>query len=282
MTKYSTQALKNKAFLLAVSQGLIEGHMLLSKFAHCAVLGPDWSTIRTDTDPGEPAATPLYIYPSTAETVTVSSDDVRDTNGGAGAQGVSVYGCGGEYNLQRQLSIPLSGQTPVALTAQYLRFYRGKIVNPTPVLNDQRQNLGNVYIGSGTVTDGVPANIYAHIGTEEGLGYNQTLMSQSFIPAGYTGFMVRAQAVVPQGKQVELTFAMREFGQVFNTTGHVLLFEQNYPREYPMYPPISEKTDIEIRGISSASGTEVSVEYDILLVKGGFENDGFATGRGWI
>jgi hypothetical protein len=90
----------------------------------------------------------VYAYPASAIPMTISS-----SNAGTNAV-VSIVGLGAGYVEQTEL-ITLNGQTPVTTANSYLR------INGMSALTGTVAD--SIYLGTGTVTSGVPATVYARI-----------------------------------------------------------------------------------------------------------------------
>lgn len=106
-------------------------------------------------------------YLSAATSMTISSgstDDVATT--GTGAWTVTVYGLtvSGSNWVETKETVSLNGQTGVALTNDYIRIYRAFV----KTAGTGNVNAGAIYIGSGTITTGVPANVYGQIRAGKG------------------------------------------------------------------------------------------------------------------
>jgi hypothetical protein len=115
-----------------------------------------------------------YSYPAAAATMTVSSSSAADTSTGTGARTVRVFGLNSSYQEVIQ-DVTLTGQTGVAMSTDLIRVYRAYAIT----VGSGGVNAGDVWVGTGTVTNGVPANKYAGILT----GNGQTLMAIYTIPA---------------------------------------------------------------------------------------------------
>ncbi len=104
--------------------------------------------------------------------MTISSSSANDTEVGTGARTIKVFGlvenADGDW-VETSESKNLDGQTAVNLTNSYIRVYRAYLTGT----GSGDVNAGTIYVGSGTVTSGVPANVYAQI--QPGIG--QTLMA---------------------------------------------------------------------------------------------------------
>lgn len=245
-------------FELQVSRGQITMHSTVYKFGYSTVIDgtlyPIWNV----------AANRVYL--TTAATMKVSSSSANDTSpSGTGAHIVLVEGLDQNYNPISEY-ITLTGQTAVNTTKSYLRV-TGITVTDRGVNGG---NVGTIYVGTGTVTSGVPAVIHEVVPP----GFNKEASGVYTVPAGYTaylrvgglsgqdngaGYMTGRLVVSNQGSPF-VTSAVTVF-----TTGQV-----NYDFPYPVAIP--EKSDIEARAVSSSGTNTVSSYFGMILIK----NDGQA------
>jgi len=208
----------------------------------------------------------LYSYLSAATVLKVSSSSTDDTSAGTGARTVQLFGLDGDYNEISEV-VTLNGQTAVNTTQSYLRINR-MIVRSA---GSGGANAGIIYAGTGTVTTGVPANIYA---TVNGDGTNQTLMAIWTVPAGYTGYLM--QYDVSNGTTsntpavCKLLLVARPYGEVFQSKD-VKSLTTGMHIENSLVVPIqfSEKTDIEVRAVSSSASVtfDISASLEIIYIK---------------
>ena len=208
----------------------------------------------------------LYSYLSAATVLTVSSSSTNDTSAGTGARTVELFGLDGDYNEISEV-VTLNGQTAVNTTQSYLRINR-MIVRSA---GSGGANAGIIYAGTGTVTTGVPANIYATI---NGDGTNQTLMALWTIPAGYTGYLM--QYDVSNGTTsntpavCKLLLVARPYGEVFQTKDIKSLTTGMHIENTLIIPvEFAEKTDIEVRAVSSSNSVtfDISAAFEMLYIK---------------
>jgi uncharacterized protein YrzB (UPF0473 family) len=129
-----------------------------------------------------------YSYLSSATILKISSSDTNDDDGDNGARTVLVQGLDTHYNEIEEI-VTLDGQNAVNTSKKYLRVF---------------DNEGIIYAGTGTITLGVPANIYAEIPAQ----YNQTMMAVYTIPNNKTGYMTLfyAQPDDSKGFQTQLKY----------------------------------------------------------------------------
>lgn len=218
-------------------------HRAIFKFGYNTSIGTTEATV---WDQGG-----IYTYLLSASVLKLSSSDNSDTST------VVIYGLDENWNEISE-TIVLTGQTAVNTANSYIRIYRGTVISGQP--------LGNIYAGTGTVTAGVPANIFMKILATE----NQTLMAVWSVPAGYTGYIY--QVSISSGsslanKYIISRLKVREFGEVFRT--RLVLAQHNttttFDKAYPTIVP--EKSDIEIRAESSSGTDNVSATFTVVYVK---------------
>jgi len=250
----------SEPFELQVARGQVAYHESVYKFGNNAAVANVTETIWQQGG--------LYSYLSAASVLKVSSSSANDTSAGTGARTVELFGLDGDYNEINEL-VTLNGQTAVNTTQSYLRINR-MIVRSA---GSGGYNAGVIYAGTGTVTAGVPANIYATI---NGDGTNQTLMALWTVPAGYTGYLM--QYDVSNGTTsntpavCKLTLVARPYGEVFQSKD-VKSLTTGMHIENSLVVPVkfTEKTDIEVRAVSSSASVifDISAAFEIIYIKNG-------------
>jgi len=194
----------------------------------------------------------VYAYPASATTMTISSSNAT-TNAV-----VSIVGLGAGYVEQTEL-ITLNGQTPVTTAKSYLR------INGMSALSGTIAD--SIYLGTGTVTAGVPATVYARIIN----GNNRTEAGIYTVPAGYELYF--DHGTVSHGSDSSNAFITARLmyrlpGLLFQTGAKVTLNNIfiHFPCEYPLLLPAG--SDIETRGICSKQQLNaVATSFQGLLVK---------------
>ena len=250
----------SEPFELQVARGQVAYHESVYKFGNNAAVANVTETIWQQGG--------LYSYLSAASVLKVSSSSANDTSAGTGARTVELFGLDGDYNEINEV-VTLNGQTAVNSTQSYLRINR-MIVRSA---GSGGYNAGVIYAGTGTVTTGVPANIYATI---NGDGTNQTLMALWTVPAGYTGYLM--QYDVSNGTTsntpavCKLTLVARPYGEVFQSKD-VKSLTTGMHIENTLIVPVkfTEKTDIEVRAVSSSASVtfDISAAFEIIYIKNG-------------
>ncbi len=204
------------------------------------------------------SGTNIYTYPSDVTAMTISSDDVADDVAGAGALTAKVWGLDGDWAIVEQTAT-LTGKTEVALPTSLRRVYRIEVLTA----GGNGANVGDLYVGSGTVTDGVPANIFARVDPDE----NQTLMSPYTVPAGKHGVVTAIYASVGGNKNISLKLVVRKPGEVFRVRRHdearTAIIDHKLDLPITGIPAMS---DIEIRVLIDSGNQDLSAAYDLLLI----------------
>lgn len=201
----------------------------------------------------------LYSYLTAATTLKLSSSSADDAAAGTGARVVTIYGLDADFN-EIQEDLGLNGQTAVSTVKEYLRVYRVAVITA----GSGSENAGDIYIGNGTVTAGVPADKYAKIST----GNNQTLMAMMTVPAGKRMIIPQWYANVGQGKECVIDAVVRDAnnGNIFQLKQRRMLYQNGLtmPQEVPFV--FEEKHDLEIRVFSSVGGVEVAAGFDYIMI----------------
>ena len=248
-----TQYGKNELFELQVARGQIQGHKNVTVFG----FNPDVDTTQVSVWP----LPSLITFPAAALQMTVSSTSANDTSAGTGARTVVVQGLDANYNEVTE-TVTMNGQTAVTMSTALLR------VNYAYVATAGSGNsaAGDIYIGTGTVTAGVPATVYDIIKFD----YNNTTTGSYTVPANYTAYV--SQGLFSAGQaggsnQVQGRLLTRGTNNIRMTAALTTLNNgvANYVFEYPLAVP--EKTTIEATAIGSANNNGVSSMFIVLLVK---------------
>ena len=250
---------QTEPFHLQVAQGQIAYHEHIYKFGQNAVVGNSVETIWQQGG--------LYSYPPSATTMTVSSSDTNDTSAGTGSRTVQISGLDGSYNEVSE-TITMNGQTAVTTSNSYLRVNRALILTA----GSGGANAGIVYVGTGTVTSGVPANVYTTI---NGDGTNQSLQAFWTVPANYNAYIHQTNISTGNSSNtpavLKTLLVARPHGGVFNTKEIIVLTDGNHLENYSFPITLTEKTDIEFRAQSSSASVnfDVSASMSILYVRMG-------------
>lgn len=245
----------SEPFELQVSRGHVAFHKTQFKFGFNADID---NTLETVWSRGG-----LYSYLSAASVIKVSSSSTSDTSSGTGARTVTISGLDANYDEISE-TVTLNGQTAVNTTNSFLRVFR-LLVNTA---GSGGQNAGVVYAGTGSVSSGVPANVYGAIE----IGDNQSLMGFWTVPRGYTAYLMQVDVTVNTevaNKYGTVSICARPEGGVFNVKDKFVMSQDVYHQEFTFPLKFEEKTDFEVRAIASSSNADlaVSVGLDIVYIE---------------
>jgi hypothetical protein len=241
-------------FELQVSRGQIQGHKTLFKFGNNADINGSLETIWSHGG--------LYAYPAAATAMKVSSSSADDDASGTGARTVVVSGLDQNYNEASE-TVELDGQTEVLTTTTFIRVFRAYVATA----GSGGTAAGTIYVGTGTVTAGVPATVYAEIA----LGENQTTMALWTVPAGYTLYITGGTFSAASNNAAQYVlgkFVVRSFGGVFRNAADITVNSNVFHYDWEIPLAIPEKSDIEARGIAlSGSNFYVTAAFEGIYIK---------------
>ena len=225
---------KLHGFELEVSEGAITGHTFMAKFGYNPDVGNASETV---WDFGG-----LYPWQSVARVLDVQSDSGSDT--------MTMRILGLDVNFVEIFEdVVLTGLTTATTTQEFLRVYRMFLIN------GNGGNVGNITVESNSV-------VIAHIEA----GRSQTLMSVYTIPAGKKGYIYQGNASVGEGKDVTIEMYVRIPGGPFLISHVAQVYQTAYrfPFSFPL--PLPARSDIDVRAKSTAVGTPISINFDVLLI----------------
>jgi hypothetical protein len=248
-----TQYGKNEVFGLQVSRGQIQGHTAVIVFGY----NPDVDTAEESVWP-DGGTVP---HPTVASVLKVSSSSANDTSAGTGARTVHIEGLNGDYAVVSE-TVTLNGQTAVNTVNSYLYVNAFYVVT----VGSGGVNAGDINVGTGVVTAGVPAVLYDIIAT----GYNNRTTGHYCVPAGYTAYMVQGLFSAGQASgTTAVTGFLKQHGpdgilrvgavSTVNNSAADYLFETPYM--------IPEKNCVGASAIGAASNNAVSSYFNIILIK---------------
>ena len=250
MSKYHTVSSlrRSEDIPLAIARGRVSGH-------HVVTINGSVVTDTNDSTVWNNGG--IYVYPSAATTMTVSSSSVNDVSTSSGASVVFVSGLDANYNSISEY-ITMNGQSAVSTTKSYLRINGMNVVSGSA-------NEGNIYIGTGAVTSGVPATIYGEIVT----GYVNSLQSFYTVPANHDAYIYYgslASGTTASNKYVIGKLMVRPFGGVMGAVMRTTLATGINSFQFPMPLRVSSKSDIEARARSSSGTDDVASIVQLVLV----------------
>jgi len=239
-------------FELQVARGQIQAHSVVTIAGYNSDVDTAWEMI-----------TPVgnLSYPAAALQMTVSSADADDTSAGTGARTVLITGLDANYAVISE-TVTMNGQTAVTTTNSFLRINAMLVTTAGTSL----ANEGIIYIGSGTVTSGVPATIYNVIAA----GFNNSTSSQYTVPAGFTGYLAVARIGLAQDAGTTLITARTRFVGTngIALTGPVIVTNNGISTiDFPYPIAIAEKTRIQGEAIGGAADNEAAGFFELVLIK---------------
>ena len=241
-------------FELQVVRGQVDGHKTLFQFGINGDVGTSVETVWAQGG--------TYTYPATATVMKISSSSASDTSAGTGARTISIAGLDANYNEISETVI-LNGQTEVNTVNSYLRISRMFVATA----GSGATAVGTIYAGTGTVTAGVPANIFGMIA----INANQTQMAFWTVPAGYTLYLMGVfytSGNATANAWTNFQLIQRPLGGVFRQQSSTRTAGSgDFVLDFHTPISFAEKTDIEIRAVASAGASNVSAEFEGIYIK---------------
>lgn len=193
----------------------------------------------------------VYAFPATATIMTLYSSSTADTT-----QLVLVDGLDANYAEISEV-VALNGQIGRATTLAYLR------INNLTVLSDSP--LGNISLGTGAATAGVPTNTYGYIAATD----NLSAAAVYTVPANWTLRLISGSLSVggTTGSQVatigfySTVNGVRYLTSKIGSANGFQFFSYNPALDVP------EKTDIVASGTMSSGTALVTSTFNGFLVK---------------
>jgi hypothetical protein len=241
-------------FELQVARGQVDGHKTLFKFGINGDVGTSVETVWAQGG--------TYVYPAAATVMKISSSSANDAAAGTGARTISIAGLDANYNEISETVI-LNGQTEVNTVNSYLRISRMFVATA----GSGATAVGTIYAGTGTVTSGVPANIFGMIA----INANQTQMAFWTVPAGYTLYLMGVfytSGNATANAWTNFQLIQRPLGGVFRQQSSTRTAGSgDFVLDFHTPISFAEKTDIEIRAVASAGSSNVSAEFEAIYIK---------------
>lgn len=228
-------------FLLEIAAGRVEGCTAHILNGSNNAVGTGFETLWEEGG--------LYSFPTSASTMTVSSDDAADTSAGTGARTVTISGLDANYAEITEV-ITMNGTTAVTTTNSYFRINNMVVTTA----GTGRTNAGSIFIGTGTVTAGKPANVYAEIFDGDGIEHEGVYT----VPAGKSLYPYTMHFGAQSGKDVVLqAHSSSEAGvdivyAEWEVSDHVTIPVDGLFR-------IPEKTDFEFRAKVSSGTSDMKI-----------------------
>lgn len=204
----------------------------------------------------------IIAFIGAAATMNVSSTSTDDAAAGTGARTIVIQGLDANHSPISE-TVTLNGQTTVVTTKQYLHINYIYVATT----GSGKANAGQIFIGSGVNTLGVPATVYGAIYT----GLNASTTACYTVPAGYTAYVVNGGVSVgqPSGSNGATSYLLTR--DPVNDIARVVAAAtfNNGVAEYDFKLPlkIPEKYSIEARAFGASNNNAVSAHFQIILIK---------------
>ncbi len=247
----------NTDFLIEVAKGNISGHSIVQKFGrNLAVANATWELISNLSG--------TYPFPSAATTVRVKSGgNANDTVAGTRARKVRIYGLDNTLALADE-EVDLAGASASSsTTTSFWRVFRG-VVTEVGTYGSTNEAAIVVENTAGTAD-------LLQINAEE----SQSQLCSYSIPTGYTGYLISLHVQVDASKAADIRVCTRD--DIDSTSSsikpaRVRHYADGILGEYtfiPKSPAITllEKSDIFVEAEGGGAQTEVSADFELLLVQ---------------
>lgn len=202
----------------------------------------------------------LYTHLTEPTTLTLSSSSASDTSDGTGARTVYLLGINGT-GAEFAETLTLNGQTAVSTVHQYTEIQSMTVMS----VGSGGSNAGQLYLGTGTVTAGVPANVYGHVA----VGENQSMMGHFTVPLGYTGYLVSgSMSSGTEGGSAYVTGRLKTKTNGITYTSAIVTFangKADFNFKYPIQ--LDAGVCITATALPTANNESISSYFQVLLIK---------------
>lgn len=205
-----------------------------------------------------------YVFPPGSETLTISSSSANDTAAGTGARMVFVRGVTTNSQSLKAMTYEiaeLNGQTAVTLTNQYYRILDLAILSA----GSGGKAAGDICIGVGALTGGVPATTYYHIPT----GARLMRQATTWVPVGWYGYVTNwwiSNSGLNTGGVYGRLRAINRVVAGFQLMDRELRIKGGYIHEPLSFPSeIAAGTDVFIEAEASTSTVDASGGFETMM-----------------
>ena len=214
----------------------------------------------------------IYRTPTSSVTLAAISSDADDTLAGTGAQQITLQYLDSGFNVQTDI-IDMNGTTESTDTvADVLRLFRVIVSRSGTYATasaPSQQGTITIRVAGGGDTWGVLKQ------SQTGFGSGQSQIGAYTVPAGYTAFLLSSSAFVDGNKSAAILFFKRENADDITAPYTGTMRVQNeykgvtgdYILQHRTYESYPEKTDIGFLASTSSGTAEVSVEFELLVVR---------------
>ena len=199
-----------------------------------------------------------YVFPTSASTMTVSSDSANDTSTGTGAIAVQITYLDSSY-VQATEVVVLNGTTAVTTSASIFRINQVLVISS----GSSDHNEGIIYVGTGTVTAGKPENVFAIISAT----FSLTNSAVYTIPADKSLNIINVVTATEANKFVSLRFML--FQDATGTTVTLPLVTSStgsFQFESRIATATSAKSDISFTAVVATGTASVGLQVFSYLI----------------
>lgn len=254
MTSSISKFGRTESFEFQVGKGDIGYHTAVHVFGFNA--DADSAAEETVWPPG--TAIPYLASPVTMK---VSSSSTNDASAGTGARTVYITGINNNGEEASE-TVALNGQTAVNTTKTY------SFIQSVTVLavGSGGANAGNIYVGTGVVTAGVPAVIHGFIG----IGENNSLTGAWQCPTGHTAYVTVgsiASGTETGGNFVTGRLKLMGSNGIQRTAAIITIFNTyaSFDFSYPIKVNAGERITATVKTL--ANNEAVSCYFQIVLIE---------------
>lgn len=208
--------------------------------------------------------TAAYTFLAAETTMTISSANANDTSAGTGARTVEITYVT-QAGLQKTVVVSMNGQTGVTVAADMLTVRKFRVLTAGSGLT----NAGIMYIGTGTVTTGVPAVIHGYMAA----GLSVSTSAIDMVPAGQQ-LLIRqvycaSRSTTGGGHELSLELFGNGIRRRIMLPGFTNAAPLNYVPNYPIIIP--SMTQFYAQVLASAGTGPVVFVADCLLLNNDVE-----------
>lgn len=255
LDQYSNFAISDN-MLFEIACGHMPGYTPAIAFGNNPASGTALATVWD-----EAVASPLYVYPPTPSKMYVTSADAKDTLTGVGGQKAFIAGLDALGYWQYEI-VDMNGVSGTLTENIYSKINMFYVYQA----GSSNWNEGKMYVGTGTITLGIPAVIYASLDGTSNTRDNSMKQAIFTVPKGYNMVITQILAGAGQGKEVSLGLYVGD-GLPMKSVGEITVYESSIQMNFPL--PLGcfpELTNVELR--SFAAGTlHLRAGFQMILIR---------------
>ena len=242
-----------------IAKGNIKGHSAFYFSAYDAVVGTTRYMVWSENA--------LYVYPTTAIQMNVSSSSIQDNPAGTGAYNVTIYGLDANYN-QINETVTMNGRTAVPTVNNYFRINKMNV----NYAGAAQTNVGRIYLGTGTPVAGVPPVKYCTIQAD----YGESSTGTYTVPAGKTAFIVYFYVSTDSSKIIDFSMETRCLdtlnSQAWRVVYHDRVSDRGQSHDLRMPFQVTQTCDVKYTALNTVGDAYCNLEAFIIVVDNDYIN----------